>query len=606
MTLVVLLLVGVAAVVAALGRPALTLGVLLGTIMLLPASMVLPYSPTSAATGMRLIEVGAVVGALRAPRPPVRGVPHVLLPLLLYAVTACVTGIALADARVDAVEATYSWLHVLDQVVVALVALRLCRLLSSAHVVALVTLGATLGAVVGLGEWATGISWSRKVLQAAQPGAGGVAAQVLETRNGALRVRGATEFALAYGWLLAALLPVVVVAWQALRGRVGLAVRLVLAAGTPLVIAGVVLSRGRSPLAAALAIVVVLLALLAPRRAPYMVLLALLLVGGVYWLGPDVLHRLSPSTDQGSVDVRVHRLPHVLELAAAHPFHGTGLSGVQRFGPGFVDSSYLQVYVEMGAVAVSLLVLALAAPVLAVARGLWRGLHGSDALLALGSGVGMATLGVGSVFFDGFTTLSTALTFWVLAAAGLVAAERRAGPLGRPGLRDVLTPARLLLVVLAVGAGFGIRSLAPTHATGSAVYATVDVNTQVTTDPPGVERALVTTACQAARDGISPGQPWRLTTCEELQIPGWFRLEVTAPDAEQAGEGLAALHDGFRTFPHLLGLREERGIAIVSGIPTPARVAPLALGLLAGAVVLLLPGRRRTRTAPAARSHDNM
>jgi hypothetical protein len=185
-----------------------------------------------------------------------------------------------------------------------------------------------------------------------------------------------------------------------------------------------------------------------------------------------------------------------------------------------------------------------------------------------------------------------------------VAAERRAGPLRRPRLLEALTPARLLVVAVAVGVGFGVRALAPTHATGSAVYAAVNLKTQVISDPAGVERILVTTTCQAARDGIAVGQRWRLSQCEELNTPGWLRLEVTAPDMEAAGEGLASLSDGFRTFPHLFGLREQRGIAIVEGIPTAARVAPLALGLVAGAVVLMLPGRRRDRPSPEDRPHN--
>jgi hypothetical protein len=151
-----------------------------------------------------------------------------------------------------------------------------------------------------------------------------------------------------------------------------------------------------------------------------------------------------------------------------------------------------------------------------------------------------------------------------------------------------------------------MRALAPSHATGSAVYATISPKDEVTADPPGLERTLVTTACQAARDGISAGQPWHLTTCEELDAPGWLRLQVTAPTREQAAAGLASLSDGFRTFPHLFGLREQRGIGIVQGIPTPARVAPLALGLVAGAGVLMVPGRRRDRLAPTGRFDNHM
>ncbi|MDP9181963.1 MAG: hypothetical protein M3P04_04200, partial [Actinomycetota bacterium] len=319
-----------------------------------------------------------------------------------------------------------------------------------------------------------------------------------------------------------------------------------------------------------------------------------LVAGSVVWLGPDVLARLSPDVDQGSVDVRIHRLPHVLEIAAAHPFRGTGFTGIQVFGTGLVDSSYLQVYVEAGVVAALLLVIALLAPVVVTLRGVLVGRAGDDWLLAVGAVGGMAALGVGAAFFDAFTTLSSARLFWLLAGAGLVAAERCAGPVRRPAWRDLLHPGRLALVVLAVAAGFGVRAVWPTHATVISLYSTTDVRTAFTVQPPGLSRTLDTTLCQAAREGVDPVFDWHVSTCEELKVPGWVQVALTADDVPQAKAALGELTGRLKAYPGLAGLSEHPTAAgAVSGVPTIARTAPVSLGLLAGGVLLLVPARRR-------------
>jgi hypothetical protein len=597
MSVVVLLVVVALAAIAALGRPALSLCVLVSAALLLPATMVLPRSPTAALTGLRLIEIGCAIGAFRAPRPAAsRATPYVLLVLMAYAGVSCVTGLAYASPQIDAVQASYRWLGIFDQVIVALVALSLMRLLRTSQVALILAGGAILSGLVGLEEWASGSSWARTVLRAADPGTFGVPSAPLEHRNGLVRIRGATEFALAYGWLMAALLPVTVVAVFLTRRLLSIASRAVLAAGVPLVVAAVYLSRSRSPLLAVLVASAVLLAVLAPRRPAVLLVLGALVVGGAFWLGPDVLHHLSPSVDQASVDTRVQRLPQVLDLVSAHPYRGVGLTGIQMFGPGNVDSTFLQIYVEAGAVAVTLLVLALVAPTLVIAWAAVRGPLDEHRQLALACSLGMAALIGSAAFFDAFTTLSSAFIFWLLAGAGLVAAERSVGPLPRPRWSEVLAPVRLAALLAAVGLGIAVRALVPSHAAATTLYATLDTKTATTTYLPGMSRTLVTTACQAARDGITPHRPWRVATCEELPTQGWVRLQVRASNASEVEEGLTALHDGFRSYPHLFAVQEVRGISIVSGIPTIARVAPLVLGIVAATTILLVPGRRRNRS----------
>jgi hypothetical protein len=594
MTVVVLAALAGLVLLAAHGRPLITLSVLTATVLLVPATMVLPGSPVAALTGSRLVELACVVGALRAPRRQggVR-VPLTLLPLVVYAGVALVTGVAFASTQVDPVSATYAWFGTGEMVLVVLLALSLARRLPASQLLVVLAVAGVVTALVGLGEWLTRESWARYVLRAAQPGVGGVPAQPLEHRSGDVRVRGATEFALAYGWLMAALVPVVVAA-TLVKARIGVVMRVLVVAGVPAVLAAVFLSRGRSPLLAALVLLAAVLALLVPRRPAFLLLLGVLVLGSAVWLGPDVVHRLSPSVDQGSVDIRVHRLPHVLDLAAANPFRGTGLTGIQVFGTGFVDSSYLQVYVESGVLAVVLFVIALVAPLVSVLRGVLLGRGGDDWLLAMATFGGMSALVVGAAFFDAFTTLSSTRLFWLLVGVALVAAERCIDPVERPGWRQVLQPARLALVLAAIGVGLVARALWPGHATATALIQTVDTKTAMLSQPAGLSRTLDTTVCQAAREGIDPAYAWHVSTCEELATPGWVRVAVTAHDRPAASTGLTQLTTSLKAYPGLAGIQQSTGTrGAVFGIPTVARTAPVTLGIAVGALVLLLPGRRR-------------
>jgi hypothetical protein len=370
----------------------------------------------------------------------------------------------------------------------------------------------------------------------------------------------------------------------------------VLLLGMPAAVVAVYLTRGRSPLLVALVLLVAALAYLAPRRPAVLALVGATVVGAAFEYGGLVLDRISPSVDQTSVETRVQRLPHVLELAAAHPFRGTGLTGVQLFGPGFVDSSYLQVYVETGAIAGVLLIVAMLAPLLATSWGVLTGARGDDRLLAVACAGGMAGLAVGTAFFDAFTTLSTGRLFWILAVAGVVAAERAAGPLRPPSWRQVLRPARLALLLVLVGAGALAQAVWPAHATVTAVYETLPVQ-QALRDVPrqGAPVVLATTLCQAAREGIDPHYGWHVTRCEELGTPGWVRVAVTGADRAEAEAGVDTLTARLADYPGLGSLEVLPGsYGAVYGIPTVARVAPWGLGVAGLATILLTPGRRRT------------
>ncbi len=63
---------------------------------------------------------------------------------------------------------------------------------------------------------------------------------------------------------------------------------------------------------------------------------------------PHLLTMLSPSADQGSIDVRAQRLPVVWQAVSAHPVTGLGYSGLDYYGVTTTDSSWLLQYAETG------------------------------------------------------------------------------------------------------------------------------------------------------------------------------------------------------------------------------------------------------------------
>src|SRR5689334_4331862 len=104
MTPLVLAALAALVLLAAHGRPLVTLSVLAFTVLLVPATMPIPGSPTAVLTGSRLVELACVVGVLRAPRTaPRERLPLTLLPLLVYAGVAAVTGVAYASTHIDPV-----------------------------------------------------------------------------------------------------------------------------------------------------------------------------------------------------------------------------------------------------------------------------------------------------------------------------------------------------------------------------------------------------------------------------------------------------------------------------------------------------------------------
>ena len=604
----------VLAVLAAWGKPALTFGVLLATVLLVPATVLLPGTPSAVVTVPRVVELAAVVGTVlatrRSPSTDRRPWPLVLFVLIAYLAVTAVTGVGLADTLTPPVPAAYAWVGLGEQAVLLVLALSLARLLTARTVIVLAAALAAGTVLVGLLEAATGTSWSRLVFHAVRSQLGSVQAQPLEHRQGHLRIRGAADFALEYGWMLVALLPLTAAAAVAAARR-GRRVR---AAAASLVAVALgwccYLSRTRSSLAAFLVVAVVLAVVFVPRRRAGYLLIAAGAAVGALAVGPTLAAALSPAAGQGSIDVRLERLPQVLALAAHRPLQGIGLTGIQRLGIAGYDSSFVRAYVETGALASVLLTLTLLAAVAAAGRGLigrpLLRLDSDDRLLAMAVTLSLLALVLSATTFDAFSVLGSTRLFWLLCGAGVAAADRIRGPARLPSVTAALTVPRVALVLLAVGAGFAVRAAAPTHVAAEAVFATLDLRTEVHDDPPGMGRTLVTTTCHAATDIAQLDQPWRTTRCAEAGPPGWGRLRVEAGTRSELAGALQAIAQTAHALPGLQSLRmSPAAVGAVAGKPAAAEVAPAVLGLLAafGAVVVRARGEQRVlRRNPAGRA----
>lgn len=598
---------------AAWGRPALTFGVLISTLLLVPSTLPVPGAPPTLVTVSRLVELGALIGVALAVRrgrlPGCALAAHpVMVPLLLYLGVIAVTGLALADAGVDPVAGRYLWLSQAESLVFLLLGLALGRGLPARSVL---TMLATTGGVVGLVvllEVVTGDSWARYLFRLGAPDLlSTTPAGPLEVRAGELRARAAGDFALQTGWVLAALLPAAVCA-VVLRLRTGATTAAaVMLEAVPLVVVGMAFTRSRSPLVAVMVLAAVLVATLVGtmHRGRGWALLASAVVGaaGLLSVLPSLTSRLSPSLDQGSIDVRLERLPRVLDLPTESPLQGVGLGGISSADLPGLDTSYVLTYVETGAIAAALLLITVLFAVASVLRGLWpplRSASSPDWLLVLAMLLGAGVLAVSAVAMDTFQAQSSARLTWLVVGLGLAGAERLRGPQRLPGLHFV--PERVGAVLAVLVGGLVVYALTPQHAAARYAFATVSVASDAAGVSPGsFGRTYVVSVCDLA-DALSEGESWDVTGCGEQGPPGWGVLRIDGPDAGTVQTAAQVVFAAVRDLPRLDQLRVGPPAGgVVVGRPTAARVAPIVLSVSAAVVVLLVPPRRRRarQLAPA-------
>jgi hypothetical protein len=578
----------VAAGVAWRARPSVVLGVVVGTVLLVPAGTVLPNGISSLPTVPRLVVLAALAGLVvrvrrgEAPAAIFRPTP-VTVALLAFLAVALVDGVAQADRAIPVATQLGSLFVVVDQVVLFVVALALLRL-TGAWCGARVVAGCLLAfAAVAALEHVTGSSWGAFLLRHTSQARSYSAAAPLELRAGRTRVRSGAQYALDYGWMVAALLPMLAVAASRARHRVR---TFALVAATGLVAMTVVWSYSRSAIAGLVAgPLVAWLASGLDRRLGRLVLAGLTVGLAVYLVLPDVSTPLAASVDSGTIDVRLDRIPVAFDAVGRDRLTGVGFNGLDELGVLAADNGALLVYAELGAIGAAVVLLLFATTILGAVRGV-RGAPDGDRPVAAAALAGVVVTAGALFSFDLLSIAQPAQVLWLLAALATASAPALAGA---PAVRWPPSPRWAIVPVAALAVGIAMFALAPRPASAQRVVETV---TAAHSAGPGTDlllgRTLAATACQVAtRAGAEADLDVR---CRTWPGDGAFLLRVAGPSP-------AALD---RLPPVLEAMRAAVPSATVTPLggidrrpPAWAGTAPVWCPLLALGALLLLPARPR-------------
>lgn len=405
--------------------------------VLIPATLVVPNDGVSALTVERLILLGVaanlVVRRQRGELPAGLARPgRTHAAWAGWLLVAVVTGGLLATPGVPLDGTWRSLLGIFEQFAFFAVALACARVLDD-HTI-LRTLGGVLVVSAGIGilEHVTRASFGHFLFAGVPSQQATDAAAPLQPHGGGVRVRAGAEFALQFAWISAALLPALLVAPLRRRrtggppGAFALGWRFVAVLA---VLAAVYWSYTRSVLAAGVVIAVVLAVGVWDRRAG-LPALGVLLAGAAVGLGVASVRAhfaLDLSASTGPTGIRLQRLPIVLSVASATPWHGIGLAGLNSVGIPTTDSTWLRVYAETGTLGLAALLVVLGTGLAAAARGLLAPSAAARALPAAAV-AGMCCLLVSAFAFDTFTLENSGLLYWLLAAVAIASAERSLGP----------------------------------------------------------------------------------------------------------------------------------------------------------------------------------
>lgn len=574
--------------------------------LLVPGTLVVPHAPHVLLADRVVLYAFALRLVLRHGRPgePARrayrlGAVHAALGALLL--VGFLDGVALAPPQVSVAGDLHAWLYLLDLAVLFVVVLAVARTLGLWRTVRPVLGALAVVVVIGVAERLTGHGWSHFFFEHLPAGYLAPGADPLQLRGGHVRAQAAAQFALEYGWVLAALLPLGV--WGAVRAgrrRPALAaISWLLPAG---MLAGVVLSGSRS---ATIAAVVGGLLFAVVSGADRRLLTVGLWVGAaallVVLVDPSLVtgpFSTAAATDPASV--RLDRLPELFSLAAHRPFVGVGLDGLAGTFGG-TDDAYALLYATVGVLGllawVSLLVTA-AAP----SAGALRGRRGSDER-ALGAAclVGVLLVAVACASYDLVSTLQSEWALVVLAALGTRAAE--ALPARAPARRRWAL--RAVLPVYGVIFGTALALAAPVTASQS--LSVLLVAPYVSAERSGAPdvyggTTLVDTLC-AAVTAPQAALPHTQVSCD--QATNYFpdnpaSLALVTVRASSAAGVRAETRHAFAAIFDYMPLAGGPSSPVEYGKPAWAVSAPLWAGLAGALAMLLLPPSRRRRPAPGS------
>lgn len=449
--------------VALLAPLELGFAAVLGAWMLLPAGLILPGLFHVLLVNRIILGAFVLRLILRSGRPG-EPVASAYRPTALHAAWGALLFVGYLDGAVLASGELHDnltvWLTLFDCFVLLVVALAVLRTIGVWRFLRPIAVVVGLAVTVGIVERLTGKGWAGFLSEHVPAAYQSTFIFNLATRGGSVRAQGASEFALEYGWVLAILLPVVVIAvgfWiDRNRGwgpRRHLLLLLPVAAA-----AAVLLSASRSAeVAVAAGAVLLVMAAGAPRRITAAVGVAAVVVVAILALAPSiVLHPFRAAATSNSIESRLVRLRVLTGLVDHHSFVGLGYTGFHNVLIG-LDDAYATTYGQLGVLGLLAWVGVLVTS-LAVAVRTLRARRGSPVRqLGAACAVGVVAVAVGAAGYD-FTF--TEQSMWTLVLLGVLATF-----LGEqlPARARDRSPARALLPVAGALAGVLALAMAPVN-----------------------------------------------------------------------------------------------------------------------------------------------
>lgn len=545
-----------------------------------------PTGVTSQVFIMRVLVVAAALGLLirirrgEADGARFGGHPVFLLVLLAVAVT-LVNGVALINDAANLGTSVQRYLLFADQALVFLVVCAVLRAIDDLVWAAkVIVLAFTAAALVGIVENTTGYRPVAAIFGSVSP----LLNATLTTRGGFKRPRGTFEFAQEFGLVLAFVAPLAI-AWITLRRR-----SLIPIVACALIVTVSLLTISRSAVIAmgTGALVLVLFSRSRTIRAAAVIgaggVLIATLVFSSWWAA------FSGSDTTASVEARFDRPPVVANLVADHPWTGLGLSGIEDEVP-VTDNQYVLTYAEVGVVGT----VALGAMWLGVVAALGWGLlapPSRERMVLVACLAGVVGGLVGAATIDLFT-LGGSRVFWLLAALGLVAAERIAPPLSIAKGRSLAVPG-----LLAAGAGMAIGVIAiavyPRTSARDFVFVSWPTRAEAKSGVAGVDVSSVyaESVCEhtAALDRMSADAHFYCRDVRDANGVGIVR--IAARNQQELDQ---AVHDEQSISSVLPDFQLLSKGPVVDALPNAVRTAPVWLAALFAFVVWLPRLRPRPR-----------
>lgn len=596
------LLAALLALTVLYARPVAVLGVLIGTVLLIPATLVTPHLHTSYATGNHVVITAAALRVLvrarhgELGRDRFRATPlHLALTLLVT--TWGVAGVVFApstEVPAAAAQRLTALIFVIGFFVVTLALLR--EIDDPMRVFRMLTGFLAVTAIIAVTEHFTRDSFGHWLFQQAGNPGPTTAAHVLETRAGHVRARASGEFALAYAWVAVMLLPI--------AALVALRIRRVIRIGIPivaLVLLAIYWTYSRSAAAAIPAVFVLVALAVRDRRT--------LFAGGATALGalllfaadPTVRHHLSLTTDQGSVGIRFQRLPPILGAVSHHPFLGLGIGGLQSIGVTTTDNFYLSAYGETGVVGAAVLVVVCVTALAQAVRGIMVTDRVRRAVISA-SVIGFVAFLASGLFDDALLLGQPAQLALLLLAIATATAEPELGFVALPRWS---LPRTLFLTATGALIGLVAYLAAPSVVSQERMFTTVSPLGTVVPEGTTSGQSLIGTICDLSKL-VGPSLPRTHIDCrDDFTAPGVGTLRVESPSPRQTLQAYTTLTSvaartyylsAFQTFP--TGPPIAARATAWDTAPVSGAVLGLALGLIAP-----LPLRRRRPLGPPRPTH---